>query len=57
MLRLGTLQYNSSTVLTSQRPEEFTEDERAKLTPYFTNTDRHVFALTNLPKRRKKQRV
>ena len=36
-------------MLTSQRPEEFTEDERAKLTPYFTNTDRHVFALTNLP--------
>ena len=29
--------------------EAFTDDERAKLAPYFTNTDRHVFALTNLP--------
>ena len=36
-------------MLTSRHPEEFTEDERAKLTPYFTNTDKHVFALTNLP--------
>ena len=30
-------------------PEEFSPDERARLTPYFTNVDRHVFALTNLP--------
>jgi thymidylate synthase ThyX len=29
--------------------EHFTEDERARLAPYFTNSDRHVFALTNLP--------
>ena len=29
--------------------EDFTEAERARLAPYFTNTDRHVFALTNLP--------
>src|SRR5687767_2264151 len=29
--------------------EDFNEDERARLAPYFTNTDRHVFALTNLP--------
>jgi thymidylate synthase ThyX len=29
--------------------EEFTDAERARLAPYFTNTDRHVFALTNLP--------
>ena len=34
---------------TSRPPEEFTDDERARLEPYFTNTDRHVFALTNLP--------
>ncbi|HXG54155.1 MAG TPA: FAD-dependent thymidylate synthase [Vicinamibacterales bacterium] len=27
----------------------FTDDERARLAPYFTNTDRHIFALTNLP--------
>ena len=29
--------------------ETFTEDEQRQLAPYFTNTDRHVFALTNLP--------
>jgi len=29
--------------------EEFTPDERARLAPYFTNLDGHVFALTNLP--------
>ncbi len=29
--------------------EEFTADERARLAPYFTNLDGHVFALTNLP--------
>jgi thymidylate synthase ThyX len=30
-------------------PEPFTDAERALLAPYFTNTDRHVFALVNLP--------
>ena len=30
-------------------PEPFTDDERTRLAPYFTNLDRHVFALTNLP--------
>ncbi|HEV2983651.1 MAG TPA: FAD-dependent thymidylate synthase [Vicinamibacterales bacterium] len=30
-------------------PETFTADEIRALTPYFTNTDRPVFALTNLP--------
>jgi thymidylate synthase ThyX len=30
-------------------PETFTSDERARLQPYFTNLDGHVFALTNLP--------
>ena len=29
--------------------EEFTADERARLAPYFTNLDRPVFALRNLP--------
>ncbi len=29
--------------------EPFTDDERNRLAPYFTNSDRHVFALTNLP--------
>ena len=30
-------------------PEQFTPDERARLAPYFTSLDGHVFALTNLP--------
>ena len=29
--------------------ESFTEEERQRLSPYFTNLDGHVFALTNLP--------
>jgi hypothetical protein len=29
--------------------EQFTDDERTALAPYFTNADRHIFALTNLP--------
>jgi thymidylate synthase ThyX len=29
--------------------DTFTEEETRALTPYFTNTDRRVFALTNLP--------
>jgi thymidylate synthase ThyX len=38
------------TVLTpATAPETFTDEERAILAPYFTNTDKHVFALTNLP--------
>jgi thymidylate synthase ThyX len=30
-------------------PETFTSDEQARLAPYFSNLDAHVFALTNLP--------
>jgi thymidylate synthase ThyX len=29
--------------------ERFTTDEQRALAPYFTNTDRHIFALINLP--------
>jgi thymidylate synthase ThyX len=29
--------------------EPFTDDERARLAPFFSNVDRHVFVLTNLP--------
>ncbi|MDQ3488028.1 MAG: thymidylate synthase, partial [Acidobacteriota bacterium] len=29
--------------------EIFSDDEQRKLAPYFTNSDKHVFALTNLP--------
>jgi thymidylate synthase ThyX len=35
--------------LTSDRAERFTDAERARLAPYFTNLDGHVFALTNMP--------
>src|SRR6478752_2355188 len=30
-------------------PERFSADETARLAPYFTNTDRQVFGLQNLP--------
>jgi len=33
----------------SDRAEPFTDVERSRLAPYFTNLDGHVFALTNLP--------
>ena len=36
-------------MLSADHAEHFTDDERARLAPYFTNADRHVFALTNLP--------
>ena len=36
-------------MLSADRAEQFTPEERERLAPYFTNTDRHVFALTNLP--------
>ena len=34
---------------TSPTIETFTADEARALTPYFSNTDRPVFALVNLP--------
>jgi thymidylate synthase ThyX len=36
-------------VLTATTAEPFTDEERRRLAPYFTNLDGHVFALTNLP--------
>lgn len=33
----------------TDRAEPFTDVERARLAPFFTNLDGHVFALTNLP--------
>ena len=36
-------------VLPADHAEQFTDAERTRLAPYFTNSDRHVFALTNLP--------
>ena len=44
------LKYTICGVLPSaSHPEQFTDDERARLGPYFTSLDSHVFALTNLP--------
>ena len=39
----------SRRVASTSAAETFTADERARLAPYFTNLDGHVFALTNLP--------
>jgi thymidylate synthase ThyX len=36
-------------VPSESHPEQFSDDERARLAPYFTNLDSHVFALVNLP--------
>src|SRR6476619_2130154 len=36
-------------VIPSTTAETFTDEERRRLAPYFTNLDGHVFALTNLP--------
>jgi thymidylate synthase ThyX len=35
--------------MTAPEPDAFTEEERRALAPYFTNLDRPVFALRNLP--------
>ncbi len=34
---------------TAAAAEPFTDEERRRLAPYFTNLDGHIFALTNLP--------
>jgi thymidylate synthase ThyX len=34
---------------TAASAEQFTDEERRRLAPYFTNLDGHIFALTNLP--------
>src|SRR4051812_35124151 len=36
-------------VIPSPAAESFTDEERRRLAPYFTNLDGHVFALVNLP--------
>ena len=36
-------------ITTAAVPEQFSEEERRLLEPFFTNADSHVFALTNLP--------
>jgi thymidylate synthase ThyX len=36
-------------ITTVAPPERFSDQERRILEPFFTNVDRHVFALTNLP--------
>jgi thymidylate synthase ThyX len=41
--------YNRRVPTSVSPPEAFTDQEQRILAPYFTNLDRHVFALTNLP--------
>ncbi len=43
------LQYPTTVAFPTLAAETFTPDEARALAPYFTNTDRPVFALTNLP--------
>src|SRR3954463_12573425 len=43
------VQYPTTVPLPTRATETFTADEQRALQPYFTNTDRPVFALTNLP--------
>jgi thymidylate synthase ThyX len=43
------LVYNRPVLPLSSSSESFTDDERSRLAPYFTNLDGDVFALTNLP--------
>src|SRR5215207_4933623 len=39
----------SAVIPATTAAETFTDEERRRLAPYFTNADGHVFALTNLP--------
>src|SRR5215207_11688202 len=39
----------SAVIPATTAAETFTDEERRRLAPYFTNLDGHVFALTNLP--------
>src|SRR3954469_8474460 len=43
------VQYPTTVPFPTTATETFTADEQRALQPYFTNTDRPVFALTNLP--------
>ena len=45
----GALGYNHPVFPAADVAEQFSEEERGRLAPYFSNLDRHVFALTNLP--------
>jgi thymidylate synthase ThyX len=41
--------YNLGVLPLASSAETFTDTERARLAPYFSNLDGHIFALTNLP--------
>jgi thymidylate synthase ThyX len=43
------ISYRTFSIANVSSPEEFTDRERRILQPYFSNTDSHIFALTNLP--------
>ena len=44
-----TVEYLTTVPAPNVTPDQFSADETRALAPYFTNTDRPVFALTNLP--------
>src|SRR5262249_27310874 len=43
------VEYSTTVAFPTTTHETFTDEETRALTPYFTNTDRPVFALRNLP--------
>ena len=47
--RSGAVQYRTTVDVRTAGSDSFTPDETRALAPYFTNTDRSVFALINLP--------
>ena len=49
LVRHSEVEYPTTVGFPTTAAESFTADEVRALAPYFTNTDRPVFALTNLP--------
>src|SRR4030095_2436920 len=49
LVRHSEVEYPTTVGFPATAAESFTADEVRALAPYFTNTDRPVFALTNLP--------
>src|SRR4029450_11242957 len=47
--RTWEVEYLTTVQLPTETPDTFTSEEVEALQPYFTNTDRPVFALINLP--------
>src|SRR5580765_955676 len=47
--RTWEVEYLTIVLLPAETPDTFTSEEAQALRPYFTNTDRPIFALINLP--------